>query len=206
MLNLNKKIIPLILIGGKSQRMGGGIKSFIKLNNKDIFSRILERITPQIEKIIINCNIKEKKLTNYGLPIIQDIKKGYLGPLAGIHTAMNWININEPKIEWLVTLPGDTPFIPFDLISRFKEKLSSKSKIIIAQSANKNHPIIGLWHISLYKSLDEELTKGVRKIMSWAELHPIEYINFPISKFDPFFNINTKEDIKTALRIEKEFL
>ena len=204
MKNLDSKILALIMIGGQSKRMGGGIKSFLEFNNKSLFDRILERTKPQIDRIIINCNDKEQKLKKYKIPVINDLKEGYLGPLAGIHAAMCWIQENNPKIEWLVTLPGDTPFIPIDLISCFKNKISSESKIILAQSNNKTHPIIGAWHISLLNSLEFKLDEGVRKIMSWANLHSIEYINFSTKKYDPFFNINTKEDIKTAIDIDND--
>lgn len=206
MVKLANKVLALIMIGGQSKRMGGGIKSFIEFNNKNLFDRILERTKPQIEKIIINCNIDEKKLLKYKIPIIKDLKKGYLGPLAGIHSAMNWIHLKEPQIEWLITIPGDTPFIPNDLISNFKNKISSESKIILAQSNNKTHPIIGAWHISLLSSLNSQLDEGVRKIISWAKLHPIDYINYSTENYDPFFNINTKIDVEIAKKIEKNFL
>ena len=206
MLKINNNMIAVIMICGQSRRMGGGIKSFIKFNNKNIFDRILERTTPQISKIIINCNSEEIILKKYKITIIKDLIDGYLGPLAGIHSAMNWVRLNEPQIEWLITLPGDTPFIPIDLISRFKDKVSLGLKIILAQSDNKTHPIIGAWHTSLFNSLDEQLNKGVRKILSWAELHSIGFINYPIDNFDPFFNINTKEDLDIAIAIEKKFI
>jgi len=206
MKDLNNKMIALIMIGGKSTRMGGGIKSFIQFNNKNIFDRVLERVKPQIKKIIINCNTEELILNKYKLPIIKDLKKNYLGPLAGIHSAMDWINRNESGIEWLITLPGDTPFIPHDLISRFKEKISSKSKIILAKSEDKIQPIIGAWHISLFENLVSQLDLGVRKILSWAHLHPLDFINYSFDKYDLFFNINTKEDISIAEKIEKKIL
>ena len=206
MLDLENKIAAVIMIGGQSKRMGGGIKSFIEFNNKSIFDRIIERIKPQIKKIIINCNDEKTTLKKYNLPIIKDLKNGYLGPLAGIHTAMNWLKTNAPEVEWLVTLPGDTPFIPDDIVIKFKNKISSNSKIILAKSENKIHPIIGIWNTNLFESLDRELNKGMRKIISWAELHPLEFLNFTNEKYDPFFNINLKEDIDLANKIEKDFL
>ena len=206
MKKIDEEILLLIMIGGQSKRMGGGIKSFIKINNKNIFDRILDKTKPQINKIVINCNEKEDKLFRYDFPIIKDLKKGYLGPLAGIHSAFNWINKNEPQIKWLITIPGDTPFIPKNLIHDFKKKISSKSKIILAQSNYKTHPIIGAWHVSLSDSLNFNLEKGIRKIMSWAQLHPIEFINYSIEKYDPFFNINTIDDIHKANKIEEDFL
>ena len=202
---MTKNMIASIMIGGQSRRMGGGIKSLLEFNNKNIFERILERLSPQIGNIIINCNLEEKKLLNYNLPIIKDLKKGYLGPLAGIHSAMKWIIDYAPEVKWLITLPGDTPFIPQDLIFQFQKKISKNFKIILAQSNNKTHPIIGVWHTSLFDSLEKNLDLGKRKILTWAECHPMEFINYNYKKYDPFFNINTKKDLKRATIIESNF-
>ena len=201
----NNKLIALIMVGGLSLRMGGGIKSLLEFNDKKIFDRILENIKPQINKIIINCNNENTILEKYNLPIIKDVKKGYIGPLAGIHAGMDWIIKNSPKTEWLLTLPGDTPFIPLDLVSSFEAKLNFRKKIILAKSFGKIHPIIGAWHISLFSSLNSGLDKGTRKILDWAETHPLDFINFKQKKYDPFFNINTKEDIEKASIIENNF-
>ena len=191
------------MIGGQSRRMGGGIKSFEVFNNKSILQRILDRVKPQIKKILINSNIDDERLLKYKYKIIKDLKPGYMGPLAGIHSGMNWVLNNEPKIEWLITLPGDTPFIPEDLISRLNNKMTSHSKIILVQSNYKTHPIIGAWHISLFDSLNYQLDNGIRKILSWAELHDTNFVNFPFKKYDPFFNINTRKDMEMASGIEK---
>ena len=194
------------MIGGKSSRMGGGIKSLLEFNNKNIFDRILEKLKPQIDKIIINTNLDKEKFSKYQLPIIKDLKEGYLGPLAGIHSAMSWCMENAPEVDWLITLPGDTPFIPYNLITKFQNKISKNLKIILAQSNEHTHPIIGAWHISLFKSLDTHLNKGTRKIFTWAKLHPFDFINYNFQKYDPFFNINTQDDLKKASNIERVFL
>lgn len=192
------------MLGGQSNRIGGGIKSLLKFNNKTIFDRIFEKISPNIDNIILNCNYDTTELLKYKLPIIKDYKKGFLGPLAGIHTGMRWILKNSPETEWLLTVPGDTPFIPKDLISRLEKKISPNSDIILSKSNMKTNPIIGLWKISLYQDLNEHLDLGTRKILSWAELHSIDFINYNFKEYDPFFNINTKEDLKLAELIEKE--
>jgi len=179
--NSNKEITAVIMIGGQSKRMGGGIKSLITFNNKSIFDRILERLVSQVDKIIISCNDQEKEFEKYRLPILKDLKQGYLGPLAGIHSAMNWLNLNDHQTKWLITIPGDTPFIPMNIVTQFKSKMSKQTKIILAQSGEKTHPIIGAWHTSLLSDLDKNLDKGTRKILTWAHNHSIKYINFDIS-------------------------
>ena len=203
---LYSEIAVIIMIGGKSSRLGGGIKSLIKINNKKIFDIILERIQPQIDKIIVNSNIEDAEISTYKFPIIKDVKQGYLGPLAGIHAGMQWLNKNKPKVDWLLTLPGDTPFIPLNIVSCFEEKINQDSKIILAKSNDKIHPIIGAWHTSLLKSLNEHLESGTRKILEWAENHPLEFLEFNEKGYDPFFNINTQIDINKAEDIEKRFI
>ena len=101
---MKNNMMALIIIGGQSRRMGGGIKSLLEFNNKNIFDRILEKLTPQIEKIIISCNSENEKLAKYRLPVIKDLKEGYLGPLAGIHSAMKWAIYYAPEVEWLISL------------------------------------------------------------------------------------------------------
>ena len=206
MYKLYSEIAVVIMIGGKSSRLGGGIKSLIKINKKKIFDIILERIQPQIDNIIVNSNIEDQDISKYKFPIIKDVKQGYLGPLAGIHAGMQWLNKQNPEVDWLLTLPGDTPFIPLNLVSCFKEKINQDSKIILAKSNDKIHPIIGVWHTSLLKSLNEHLESGTRKILEWAENHPLEFLEFKEKGYDPFFNINTQIDINKAEDIEKKFI
>ena len=203
---LYSEIAVIIMIGGKSSRLGGGIKSLIKINNKKIFDIILERIQPQIDKIFVNSNIEDTEISKYKFPIIKDVKQGYLGPLAGIHAGMQWLNKNKPEVDWLLTLPGDTPFIPLNLVSCFEEKINQDSKIILAKSNDKIHPIIGAWHTSLLTSLNEHLESGTRKILEWAKNHPLEFLEFNEKSYDPFFNINTQIDINKAEDIEKRFI
>ena len=203
----NNNICVVILNGGLSSRMGGGIKSFEKFNNKTIFDRILERITPQAKHIIINSNEDDNKFNEYNLPVIKDKLTGHLGPLAGIHASLHWIKCNIPQIEWLVSVPSDTPFFPKDLVNKlFLKVLDNNKKIVLAKSNDKLHPVIGLWKSDLLEDLEENLKNGTRKIMLWAQCHPFDTQNFDQNFFDPFFNINFKEDLIQAKEIEDRYL
>ena len=132
-------LCAVIMTGGKSSRMGGGIKSFKKFNNKTIFDRIYKILNNQINNIIINTNSEEEYFKKYNKTIIKDKIKGHLGPLAGIHASLNWINKNMPKINWLISVPSDTPFLPKDLISRLYLKAKENNKqIVLAKSKGLN--------------------------------------------------------------------
>ena len=203
----NNNICVVILSGGLSSRMGGGIKSFEKFNKKTIFDRILERTILQTKHIIINSNEDNNKFNEYNLPIIKDKLTGYLGPLAGIHTSLHWIKCNIPQIEWLVSVPSDTPFFPKDLVNKlFFKALESNKKIVLAKSNDKIHPVIGLWKSDLLEDLEENLKKGIRKIMMWVQCHSFDTQNFDQNFFDPFFNINSREDLIQAKEIEDKYL
>ena len=207
MIDSSNDICAVILTGGQSSRMGGGIKSLKKFNNKLIFDRIFENLQSQVQKIIINSNDLEDLFANYNVEVIKDSIGDFLGPLAGIHAALEWLNIKEPHINWLITVPGDTPFIPNDLVKKLLDKAkNSRHKIVLAQSNEKTHPIIGVWHSSLYESLKNDLNSGVRKILDWASKHPMGYADFTNSKYDPFFNINYEEDMIQAQEIENNYI
>ena len=203
MIDYNNDLCAVILTGGRSSRMGGGIKSLKKFNNKYIFDRIFENLQTQVDKIIINSNDSENLFVKYKVEVIKDSLGGFLGPLAGIPASFEWLNKNAPYINWLVTVPGDTPFIPKNLVKKLLDKVKNTNhKIVLAQSNGKTHPIIGIWHSNLIESLKNSLNSGNRKIMNWASQNSLGYAEFTNSKYDPFFNINCKEDLIEAKEIE----
>ena len=203
MIDYNNDLCAVILTGGRSSRMGGGIKSLKKFNNKYIFDRIFENLQTQTDKVIINSNDSENLFVKYNVEVIKDSLEGFLGPLAGIHAAFEWLNENAPYIKWLVTVPGDTPFIPKNLVKKLLDKVrNGNHKIVLAKSNEKTHPIIGVWHSNLFESLKNSLNSGNRKIMDWASQHSLACVEFTNSKYDPFFNINCNEDLIEAKEIE----
>ena len=139
--------------------------------------------------------------------MIKDKIKGHLGPLAGIHAALHWIKFNMPEVEWLVSVPSDTPFLPINLVNKlFIKAKKNKKKIILASCNNKIHPVIGLWKCDLLEDLEVSLNKGIRKIMLWVERHTFDTENFDHNFYDPFFNINFKEDLIQAKVIENKYI
>ena len=195
------------MTGGKSSRMGGGIKTLMQFNKKIIFERILESLQNQINNIIINNNDMSYQFKKYNLPIIEDKIKGYLGPLAGIHASLEWVSKNLKNIEWIVSVPGDTPFIPDNLVEKLYNKAESyKKNIIIAKSNEKIHPIVGIWNVNLLQKLEKAILEGERKIIIWAKKNQLDYQEFINDRYDPFFNINYNSDIDTAKKIETKFI
>ena len=203
-LNINKKnILSVILAGGLSKRFGGNIKTFAKINGISIYDRIMNLLKNQGTEIVINTNFEEEIFLKSQLPIIKDKNNNFQGPLSGIYSTMSWIKEKKFKFEWILSVPSDTPFLPKNLLDTFISKINNDKKIFIARSRDKVHPVIGIWNISLFDNLKAELLSDNRKIMKWVVKNDYEYVDFPTKEYDPFFNINKKEDITEAKLIEK---
>ena len=202
-MNISNNFICVILAGGLSKRFGGETKTFGKINGKTIIERIIKILKKQNIKILINTNFDIEKFSNNNLEIISDIDNQFQGPLSGILATMLWIKKNNLNIEWIMSVPSDTPFLPINLLESFKSKIKNDKEILIARSNGRVHPVVGLWNINLLDKLKKELKLENRKIMNWVNKNKYDFVDFPVNDYDPFFNINTKEDLIEAERIEK---
>ena len=194
-------ILGVVLAGGKSKRFGED-KSTIKLNDKTLIEHTLDKIKSKLNKIIIVSN--DKVLKNY--ITINDCIDGQLGPLVGVLSAMKWIKDNNYSYNWIITFPCDTPFFNISIIDKFVEvsKLND-SLLYFAKSEEKRHNIFGLWSLKLIETLEMDIVKiNHRKVEKWADKIGVKTINIPYKEVDPFFNINTKEDLKEAKKILKK--
>jgi len=200
---INKsKTILVILAGGQSRRFGGGYKTLNKFNKISILDRIIQNFSKLEMEIVLNVNSNEDQFLKTGLHLIKDELENFQGPLAGIYSSMKWVLENRKNIEWIFTSPSDTPFLNKSLVNKFlSTNYNNKTNIVIAKSSNKTHPVIGFWHISLIKSLEEFLAKDNRKIMHWVEGQNYEFLNF--ENKNNFFNINTQTDLEEAIKIEE---
>ncbi|MBV1875568.1 MAG: molybdenum cofactor guanylyltransferase MobA [Cycloclasticus sp.] len=193
-------IIGVILAGGLSRRMNNQNKCFIPLNGKPLFEYVLEKLSPQCDTILINSNEQNERLAAYQFPIVKDSLEGFLGPLAGILSAMEWAKQHKPESKWILTVPVDTPFLPDDLLSKLYQSVqTTHSELACACSLGRTHPVIGLWPTSLADDLRLALTKeGMRKIDLWTSRYKISQQDFNNDNLDPFFNINCNEDLIEA--------
>ena len=195
-------ILGVVLDGGKSERFGQN-KSMVKLGNKTLLEHILYKIKSKFSKIIIVSN--ENKIKDF--TIIKDCIEGQLGPLVGVLSAMKWIKKNNFPYSWVATFPCDTPFFNISIIDEFKKasKLND-SYLYFVKTKEKRHNIFGLWSIKLIETLEEDIIKNnYRKVEKWADKIGVKTINVSYDNIDPFFNINTKEDLIEAKKILKNY-
>jgi molybdopterin-guanine dinucleotide biosynthesis protein A len=193
----HSKILGVVLAGGKSLRFGED-KSQVKLNNKSLIDHILSEILTEFKELLIVCNNSIKFNKSEKISIISDFKNN-LGPLGGVLTAMKWIKDNDKDYQWISTFPTDTPFFKNQILKDFHDKINLKNgKLFFIKSNNTRHNIFGLWSIDLADKLEKDLENGDRKVEDWANKVGVNIIDMQFEKNDPFFNINTKEDLEKA--------
>ena len=191
-------ILGVILAGGKSSRFGSN-KSLSKLANNKLIEHVINKIDTYFHEILVISNDNSLKIENQKIKIIKDCIKGYLGPLAGVLSAMKYANSFENKFKWLITFPCDTPFFDIRIIDELqKSSKKNNKKLYFLKSDEKRHNIFGLWSIKLKDVLEEDIKNNYRKVEAWADKIGLETINVNNNKFDSFLNINTKEDLEEA--------
>ena len=195
-------ILGAILAGGQSKRMGKD-KLFLELNNKKLIEHTIDKVKKYLKKVIIITNQDNEFFSKNNLITVKDCIEGQLGPLVGILTAMKWARENLNKCSWIVTFPCDTPFFPEIIIKSFIEESEKKESLIFcASSHGRKHNIFGLWSLDLYDKLKDDLiNKKVRKVQDWTEKNKIKNLEFKFNDYDPFFNINTEEDLEFAKKL-----
>ena len=193
-------ILGVILAGGKSKRFGQD-KSEVKLGDKTLIEHTLHKIKSKFSKIIIVSN--SKILKDY--TIIKDCIDGQLGPLVAVLSAMKWIKKNNFSYNWIATFPCDTPFFNISIIDEFiKVSKLNNSLLYFVKSKEKKHNIFGLWSLQLIEILEKDIIENnYRKVEKWANKVGVKTINVSYDNLDPFFNINTKEDLIEAEKILK---
>ena len=193
----HSNILGVVLAGGKSQRFGED-KCQVKLGDKLLIDYILSEIVDEFKEVLLISNNKIKYNHSNKISLVEDTKKG-LGPLGGILTAMKWIRQNNKSYKWISTFPSDTPFFKKQILNNFIEEIKSyEGKLFFINSNNTIHNIFGLWSIDLLERLEKDLENGERKVEMWANKIGVKSINMKFENKDPFFNINTKEDLIKA--------
>ena len=194
----HNNILGTVLAGGKSQRFGED-KSQVKLNEKLLIDYILSEIIDEFKEVLVVSNNPINFKSSEKISLIKDFKKD-LGPLGGVLTAMKWVKENNKNYQWISTFPVDTPFFKNQILKNFLQSIKlDEGKLFFIKSNNTRHNIFGLWSIDLIDKLEEDLDKGERKVEVWANNIGVKIINMNFENKDPFFNINTKQDLEKAM-------
>jgi len=200
---MSNETLGLVLAGGLARRMGGGDKARIRIGGRTILDRVLERLKPQCHGVILNANGDPSRFADTRLPVVADSVPDFAGPLAGVLAGLDWTAEHAPDVEYLASVPGDCPFLPRDLVVRLHEAREASGKpLACARSGDWRHPVAALWAVALREDLRKALIdEGLHKIEIWTGRHGVAIAEWPIDPIDPFFNVNTPEDVAEAERI-----
>jgi molybdopterin-guanine dinucleotide biosynthesis protein A len=180
--------------------MGGADKALLMLRGRTLIEHAVARASPQVGELLINANGDTSRFARLGLPIIADSIAGFLGPLAGILTGLEWMRANRPHARWLASFACDTPFFPADLVTSLIAAAEREQALsAIAASNGRQHNIFAVWNKNIKETADSILGKqALRKMEDFIQLLPHTSIEFPQARIDPFFNINSPEDLAHA--------
>src|SRR5215475_66320 len=180
--------------------MGGGDKPLRLLAGRPLLAHIVERAEPQVRRLVLNANGDPVRFAAFGLPVVADAVAGFVGPLAGVLTGLDWAAAEAPDCPWVATFPGDAPFLPRDLVARLLAAVDAEgAELACAASAGQSHPVVGLWPVRLRDDLRHALVaEQIHKVDIWTARYRLATVAFPVTNIDPFFNTNRPEDLAEA--------
>ena len=194
--------VGVILAGGQATRMGGGDKGRLMLGHHSLLDHVIDRLRPQVSSIILNANGAQDRFSDLNLPVIADSLPGYAGPLAGVLAGLDWAYANG--LDHVVSVAADTPFFPKGLVQSFlATAVGMETPLVLAATIGTAgkiwcQPTFGLWPVVLRDDLRKNLENGLRKVVIWTDQHAGREAIFETDGVDPFFNVNTPDDLLEA--------
>jgi molybdenum cofactor guanylyltransferase len=198
-LNRNE-VLGVVLAGGLSRRMGGKDKALMVYDGQPLVLRAIDRLSPQVDRVVVSANRPLADVSARNIQLIPDCLPDHPGPLVGMLSAMDWAADHMPGIAWICSSSVDTPFVPLDLVAQLADALPTGTQAAIARSDERNHPTVGLFNVALRVPLRVFLEAGERKVGLWTGQIGAHAVSFDTSQGDPFFNVNTPEDLERLPR------
>ena len=200
---MNDTCFGVLLAGGLARRMGGGDKALRTIGGTTILERIIAVMGPQCAGLLLNANGDVARLAGFGLPVAADDVAGFKGPLAGILAGLDWIAVHHPGLDFAISIPTDTPFLPANLVARLEEEREKRhAEIVCACSGGVTHPVVALWPVGIRTDLRHALVdEDLRKIDGFIQRYRLATVDWPIEPYDPFFNANEPADLVRAQAI-----
>jgi molybdopterin-guanine dinucleotide biosynthesis protein A len=195
--------VGAILAGGLARRLGGGDKILRMVGGRTVLARLVDRLAPHVTRLIVNANDDPGRFGGLGLPVVADSLPDHPGPLAGVLAALEWTALSEPTIEWVLTVPGDAPFLPPDLVERLHAaRRRDSATFACAGSLGRTHPVVALWPVAIRGELRHAVAdEGIRRIDRFTGRRACAVEQWATEPVDPFFNVNTPEDLAEADRL-----
>lgn len=194
--------LGLILAGGLARRMGGGDKPLRRVGGRTVLERVADALRPQVSALLLNANGDPARFAAYALPVLPDPVPDHPGPLAGVLAGLEWAAAHRPDAGWVLSVPGDAPFLPADLAARLhRARVEAGVPLACAASGEWTHPVVGLWPVCIAPALRAAIEGGLSKIDRFTAAHGVAVARWPTEPVDPFFNANRPEDLEEAERL-----
>lgn len=197
-------ILALILAGGLARRMGGRAKPLLTLGGERLIDRVAGIARAQCAAVALNLHDDEPEtlapFAGLKFPIALDAAVGRLGPLAGILGGLDFAAAHCPGVESVLSLPCDCPFLPDDLAARLLDAAAkTASGLACASSGGRIHPVVALWPLALRDALRSALLdRDLRGVGQFQRAYDTAAVDWPEAPLDPFFNVNTLDDLVRA--------
>lgn len=198
---MNDNMAGVVLAGGRGSRMGPQPKVLIRLGGQTLLERVVLRAASQVNCLLISSNLPAAELGELGHPVLPDTVPGNLGPLAGVCAALEHLREHQPGVLWLCSFAADTPWFPLDLVARLDSaRRECDARLAVARSGGKSHPVFALWPVSILPEIRATLAEaaelGAGRFQSRFR---VAFADWPLTEAgDPFFNLNTPEDLAAA--------
>ena len=187
-MNRVESITGVVLAGGQGRRLNHRDKGLIDFDGRPLIEHTLERLSPQVDEVLINANRNLEAYRGYGLSVFSDLLDGFQGPLAGIAAALHHV-----RTPWLQIVPADGPRLPQDLVHRLRSALAnSEYRIALPFDGRRLQPLHMLMHRDLGESLNTYLSRGDRKVMLWIEQQSPVTVAFDVGR-ETFETVNTPQ-------------
>ena len=194
-------VLGVILAGGLSRRMGGGDKGLLRLAGRTLLDHVAARLAPQCAAgLALNANGDPARFAGWTSAIVPDPLPGHPGPLAGVLAGLDHAARHHPGVAHVVTVSGDAPFLPGDLVARLLVAGMAESRpIAVAASGGRRHHTCALWSVTLRDDLRAALVeRDERRVGRFIDRHGAAVAAWPTDPVDPFLNLNTPDDLAAA--------
>jgi len=194
-----EKPAGVILAGGRSSRMGVGSKALLDLNGQTLLARVIERLQPYLDPLMLSCESETSEFDSFGLPVIPDLLPNHRGPLTGLCSALQYL-ADKGQNNGLVLCPCDAPFIPDGLVQKLLEANQGAEKpVVVISYQGVLQPTFSLWQNHHLPLIREAVTnKGLGGLKQVLALLPHNIVEWTTAEPSPFFNVNTPADLNAA--------
>ncbi len=181
-------------------RLRRGDKGLVELCGRPMVERVHACLVRQVDRVVLNANGSPERFRFLDTTVIPDSPPdGGAGPLAGVYAVLAWTEHAVGPSACVITVPIDAPFLPADLVTRLETAREiDGAEIAVACSGGRRHPVVACWPVTIVGDLRVALDDGVRKIDAFTSAYRIATVEWPAEPVDPFFNVNTADDLRTA--------